>query len=182
MAGRTARWCCARVTPTPWWTGMKSPCRRLSAGRPGPIGIVDIALVQVAVHDAVQAIDQQFEPYHAEIDASARRTGQRSPLRCHCRGGARRARRHLPRAGGNPRHDVLQLPGGQGARRRSRDPRRTAGCRAYSSAAPREPESSAATFCRWNRRWHLAADAVVPGKSARTGAFLADGDAVDGRL
>ena len=39
-----------------------------TAGRPGPIGIIDIALVQVAVHDAVQAIDQQFEPYHAEID------------------------------------------------------------------------------------------------------------------
>jgi len=38
-----------------------------TVGRPGPIGIVDIALVQVAVHDAVQAIDQQFEPYHAEI-------------------------------------------------------------------------------------------------------------------
>ena len=37
-------------------------------GRPGPIGIIDIALVQVAVHDAVEAIDHQFEPYHAEID------------------------------------------------------------------------------------------------------------------
>jgi len=41
-----------------------------SVGRPGPIGIVDIALVQVAVHDAVQALDRQFEPYHAEIDAA----------------------------------------------------------------------------------------------------------------
>jgi len=39
-----------------------------TVGRPGPIGIIDIALVQVAVHDAVQAIDLQFEPYHAEID------------------------------------------------------------------------------------------------------------------
>ena len=38
-----------------------------TVGRPGPIGIIDIALVQVAVHDAVQAIDRQFEPYHAEI-------------------------------------------------------------------------------------------------------------------
>jgi hypothetical protein len=38
-------------------------------GRPGTIGIVDIALVQVAVHDAVQAIDRQFEPYHAEIES-----------------------------------------------------------------------------------------------------------------
>jgi hypothetical protein len=39
----------------------------VAAGRPGPIGIVDIALVQVAVHDAVQAIEQRYEPYHAEL-------------------------------------------------------------------------------------------------------------------
>ena len=52
----------------------------VSAGRPGPIGAVDIALVQVAVHDAVQAIDQQFEPYHAEIDTGRgeRAQGRRS--------------------------------------------------------------------------------------------------------
>ena len=52
----------------------------VSAGRPGPIGIVDIALVQVAVHDAVQAIEQRFEPYHAEIAArsGARRKGRLS--------------------------------------------------------------------------------------------------------
>jgi len=51
-----------------------------TVGRPGPIGIVDIALVQVAVHDAVQALDQQFEPYHAEIDAASgvRVKGRRS--------------------------------------------------------------------------------------------------------
>jgi hypothetical protein len=47
----------------------------VSAARPGPIGIVDIALVQVAVHDAVQAIEQRFEPYHAEIAA---RSGARN--------------------------------------------------------------------------------------------------------
>jgi hypothetical protein len=43
----------------------------VSTGRPGPIGAVDIALVQVAVHDAVQAIDQQFEPYHARLARGA---------------------------------------------------------------------------------------------------------------
>jgi hypothetical protein len=37
------------------------------AGRPGPIGAMDSALVQVAVHDAVQAIDRRFEPYHVEV-------------------------------------------------------------------------------------------------------------------
>jgi hypothetical protein len=36
-------------------------------GRPGPIGAMDSALVQVAVHDAVQAIDRRFEPYHVEV-------------------------------------------------------------------------------------------------------------------
>jgi len=41
-----------------------------TVGRPGPIGMVDVALVQVAVHDAVQAIDRQYEPYHAEIEVS----------------------------------------------------------------------------------------------------------------
>jgi hypothetical protein len=39
----------------------------IAVGRPGPIGAVDSALVQVAVHDAVQAIDRRFEPYHVEI-------------------------------------------------------------------------------------------------------------------
>ena len=41
----------------------------VTAGRPGPgpIGVVDIALVQIAVHDAVQAIERRYEPYLVEI-------------------------------------------------------------------------------------------------------------------
>ncbi len=39
----------------------------VAAGRPGPIGIMDLALVQVAVHDAVQSYDRKFEPYFAEV-------------------------------------------------------------------------------------------------------------------
>ncbi|HEV8332680.1 MAG TPA: vanadium-dependent haloperoxidase [Steroidobacteraceae bacterium] len=39
----------------------------VTVGRPGPTGPVDLALVQVAVHDAVQAIDRRFEPYYAEV-------------------------------------------------------------------------------------------------------------------
>ena len=39
----------------------------IATGRPGPSGAVDSALVQVAVHDAVQAIDKRFEPYHVEV-------------------------------------------------------------------------------------------------------------------
>jgi hypothetical protein len=39
----------------------------VTAGRPGPIGQMDIALVQIAVHDAVQAIENRFEPYHFDM-------------------------------------------------------------------------------------------------------------------
>jgi hypothetical protein len=39
----------------------------IATGRPGPVGTLDSALVQIAVHDAVQAIERRFEPYHVEI-------------------------------------------------------------------------------------------------------------------
>ncbi len=39
----------------------------VAAGRPGPSGVLDLALVQAAVHDAVQALDRRFEPYFAEV-------------------------------------------------------------------------------------------------------------------
>jgi hypothetical protein len=35
--------------------------------RPGPSAILDVATVQVAVHDAVQAIERRFAPYHVHI-------------------------------------------------------------------------------------------------------------------
>ena len=35
--------------------------------RPGPVAFLDLAIVQAAVHDAVQAIDGRFEPYHTVI-------------------------------------------------------------------------------------------------------------------
>ena len=37
----------------------------VSAGRSGPPGLLDLALVQAAVHDAVQAFEQIFEPYYS---------------------------------------------------------------------------------------------------------------------
>ena len=46
----------------------------VTTGRPGPIGTVDIALVQVAVHDAVQAIERRFEAYHVDLE---RRPGEK---------------------------------------------------------------------------------------------------------
>ena len=38
----------------------------IATNRPGPQSSLDIALVQIAVHDAVQAIERRFEPYHVE--------------------------------------------------------------------------------------------------------------------
>ncbi len=39
----------------------------VTAERPGGPGFLDMALVQAAVHDAVQAIQQRFEPYQATL-------------------------------------------------------------------------------------------------------------------
>lgn len=47
------------------WNEIAQPA--IAAGRPGAPGALDSALVQVAVHDAVQAFEHRFEPYHAEV-------------------------------------------------------------------------------------------------------------------
>jgi hypothetical protein len=39
--------------------------------RPGPSAVLDFAMVQLAVHDAVQAIEGQFEPYAIEIPGAS---------------------------------------------------------------------------------------------------------------
>ena len=39
----------------------------VGAGRPGPIGSQDLAVVSVAVHDAIQAYEKRFEPYYVEV-------------------------------------------------------------------------------------------------------------------
>jgi hypothetical protein len=36
----------------------------IPVGRPGPPGLLDIALAHLAIHDAVQAIEGDFQPYH----------------------------------------------------------------------------------------------------------------------
>src|SRR4029453_14082630 len=43
----------------------------ITGARPGPTGILDIAMVQAAVYDAVQAIEQDFKPYHTEIPGAS---------------------------------------------------------------------------------------------------------------
>src|SRR5687767_14664931 len=42
-------------------------CVPAISARPGPTGIIDIAMVQAAVYDAVQAIEKKYEPYYADI-------------------------------------------------------------------------------------------------------------------
>src|SRR5258705_2225802 len=39
--------------------------------RPGATSVLDIAMVQAAVYDAVQAIERRFKPYHLEIPAAS---------------------------------------------------------------------------------------------------------------
>ena len=43
----------------------------ITGARPGPTGVLDIAMVQAAVYDAVQAIEQDFKPYHTEIPGAS---------------------------------------------------------------------------------------------------------------
>ena len=39
----------------------------LTGARPGPSGFADLATVHVAIYDAVQSIEKQFQPYYVEI-------------------------------------------------------------------------------------------------------------------
>lgn len=42
----------------------------VAAGRPGPIGIQDLAVVQLAVHDAIQSYERRFEPYYTQVSGA----------------------------------------------------------------------------------------------------------------
>jgi len=52
----------AQADPVSYWNGVTASA--VNVGRAGPPGLLDIALVQAAVHDAVQVIEGQFQPYH----------------------------------------------------------------------------------------------------------------------
>lgn len=43
----------------------------VTAARPGPTGALDVATVQAAVYDAVQAIENRFEPYYVEVPGAS---------------------------------------------------------------------------------------------------------------
>jgi len=39
----------------------------VGVGRPGPVGFHDVAVIQLAVHDAIQSYERRFEPYYVQI-------------------------------------------------------------------------------------------------------------------
>jgi len=43
----------------------------VTGARPGATGALDIAMVQAAVYDAVQAIDKRFQPYYVDIPGAS---------------------------------------------------------------------------------------------------------------
>jgi len=43
----------------------------LTGNRPGPSGVVDIAIVHAAIYDAVQAIEKRYDPYYVEITGAS---------------------------------------------------------------------------------------------------------------
>ena len=58
----------ARADAVTFWNDVTAEA--LTIGRPGGHGFLDMALVQAAVHDAVQAIQRRFEPYAADLEGS----------------------------------------------------------------------------------------------------------------
>lgn len=61
-SGRPVRAVASAVT---FWNEVASAS--VATGRPGPPGLLDQALIQAAVHDAVQAIEGRYEPYFATV-------------------------------------------------------------------------------------------------------------------
>jgi hypothetical protein len=49
------------------WNQIASDTIAVAPGRPGPSTVLDFATVQVAVYDAVVAIEGRFQPYHVSI-------------------------------------------------------------------------------------------------------------------
>lgn len=41
------------------------------AARPGPAGVIDVAMVHAAIYDAVQAIEGKYEPYYVDIPGAS---------------------------------------------------------------------------------------------------------------
>jgi hypothetical protein len=67
IAGSTLFWAApARADVVTQWNARTMQCVQggpTAANRGGPPGLLDVAIVQAAVHDAVQAIEGRYEPY-----------------------------------------------------------------------------------------------------------------------
>ena len=77
-AGMTA-WAPVHADVVTEWNAVTMNCVQgpvTPANRGGPAGLLDIALVQAAVHDAVQAVEGKFASYHYEDES---RRGMGSP-------------------------------------------------------------------------------------------------------
>ena len=66
LLGVTAR---ARANAVTEWNDITLTA--VTAGRAGPSGLLDIAITQAAVHDAVQAIEGRYQPYYAVIPGAS---------------------------------------------------------------------------------------------------------------
>src|SRR5262245_8893939 len=53
-----------RAVPTAVTYWNEVAVQAVTAGRAGPVGLLDQAIVAAAVHDAVQAIERRYEPYY----------------------------------------------------------------------------------------------------------------------
>jgi hypothetical protein len=115
---------------------------------PGPQGMLDVALVHIAVHDAIQAIEQRYEPYHFEM--SGRERVALGGDGCCC---SRRARCDLPDASDHAGHCLLQLPRRQRTEWRSGPGRRREGRGQHRAAASRDAESGARRRSSGRLRW-----------------------------
>jgi hypothetical protein len=58
----------AQADAVTYWNAVTAEA--VAAGRPGGAGFLDMALVHAAMHDAVQAIEQRYEPYAAKLKGS----------------------------------------------------------------------------------------------------------------
>jgi hypothetical protein len=63
----------ARADAVTVWNAIASQAiaTATAAGRPGPTTFLDFAMVQVAVYDAVQAIEGRYKPYHVVIPGAS---------------------------------------------------------------------------------------------------------------
>jgi hypothetical protein len=65
-------WQIARADAVLDWNAIASDTiSTASPPRPGPVGFLDMAVVQAAVYDAVQAISGKFKPYHVQIPGAS---------------------------------------------------------------------------------------------------------------